>query len=119
MAEVRLHAIAAEGPGESAPVDPARAVEGAPSTTTWNTYARGERVFAGVWSGQPGAWRVSYAEWEFCEVLSGACELTPDGGEVRRFGAGEAFVVEPGFEGVWRVLEPMTKRYVVMTEPPA
>jgi uncharacterized cupin superfamily protein len=32
---------------------------------------------------------------------------------VRRFGPGDSFVIEPGFAGVWRVIAPMKKRFVV------
>jgi uncharacterized cupin superfamily protein len=56
---------------------------------------------------------VAYDEWEFCHVLEGVCELTPDGGAPQRFKAGDSFVIEPGFVGVWRVLAPMKKRFVV------
>jgi uncharacterized cupin superfamily protein len=41
------------------------------------------------------------------------CELTPDGGQAQRFHAGDSFVIEPGFVGVWRVIAPMRKRFVV------
>jgi uncharacterized cupin superfamily protein len=63
-----------------------------------------------------GAWRVNYEEWEFCHLLEGACEITPDGGEPQRFAAGDSFVIEPGFVGVWRVLAPMRKRFVIRVE---
>ena len=45
--------------------------------------------------------------------LKAPCELIPDDGDARRFGAGDSFVIEPGFKGVWRVLAPMRKRFVV------
>ena len=46
-------------------------------------------------------------------MLEGVCELVPDGGEAVRYGEGDSFIIEPGFSGVWRVIEPMKKRYVV------
>ena len=46
-------------------------------------------------------------------MLSGVCELAPDEGEPMRFSAGDSFVIEPGFKGVWRVLQAMRKRYVI------
>jgi uncharacterized cupin superfamily protein len=46
-------------------------------------------------------------------VLEGECELETSDGEKRRFSAGDSFIIEPGFLGVWRVLKPMRKRFVV------
>ena len=103
--------------GAAAPVHeaiaPEKLVEGAPTTQLINEYERGDHTFVGEWAATPGAWRVSYDEWEFCHMLSGVCELIPEGGEARRFVAGDSFVIEPGFVGVWRVIEPMRKRYVI------
>lgn len=90
-----------------------RLVEGTPTTRTSIDYERDEKLYAGEWSADVGAWRVSYDEWEFCHVLDGACELVPDDGPAQRFAAGDSFVVEPGFTGVWRVLAPMRKRFVI------
>jgi uncharacterized cupin superfamily protein len=108
----RLIAIA---PGEALfePIAPDRVTEGAPTAATINTYELGDHTFVGEWAATPGAWRVSYDEWEFCHVLAGRCELVPDGGAPRAFGPGDSLVIEPGFTGVWRVIEPMRKRYVV------
>ncbi|MEZ5957351.1 MAG: cupin domain-containing protein [Hyphomonadaceae bacterium] len=109
----RLVAIAGAGEREEKLVDAERLVEGAPRTVSTVDYARGGKVFAGEWSATAGAWRVKYEEWEFCHVLEGACELVPDGGEAVRYGEGDSFIIEPGFTGVWRVIEPMKKRYVI------
>ncbi len=91
-----------------------RVVEGAPAFCSVNGYERGG-VYAGVWSSSPGAWRVAYDEWEFCCVSEGVCELTADGGQTRRFTAGDAFVIEPGFRGIFRVVEAMSKKYVILS----
>lgn len=96
------------------PVAAERVIEGAPMMETIVDYERGA-LFAGEWAADVGAWRVSYDEWEFCYILSGACELTPDGGAARRYQAGDSFVIEPGFKGVWRVLAPMRKKFVVQS----
>ena len=109
----KLVAITGAGPREEKPVDADRLVEGSPRTISTLDYARDDKVFAGEWSASVGAWRVKYEEWEFCHVLAGACELVPDGGEAQRYSAGDSFIIEPGFTGVWRVIEPMKKRYVV------
>lgn len=109
----KLHAIDGQGPREEAPVAADRVAEGSPRTVTALDYQCGDKLFAGEWSATTGAWRVSYDEWEFCHVLEGVCELETSDGEKRRFQAGDSFIIEPGFIGVWRVIEPMKKRFVV------
>jgi len=94
-------------------IAPDRIVEGAPTTELINSYQLGDHTYVGEWAATSGAWRVTYDEWEFCHMLSGVCELIPDGAKARRFVAGDSFVIEPGFSGIWRVLEPMRKRYVI------
>jgi uncharacterized protein len=101
------------GVAEREPIAADRLLDGAPIAETRIDYERDGKVFVGEWSCGVGAWRVSYDEWEFCEVLDGACELTPNDGPARRFTIGDSFVIEPGFKGVWRVLEPMRKRFVI------
>ncbi|MGH6949767.1 MAG: cupin domain-containing protein [Vitreimonas sp.] len=95
----KLHSVRGQGPAEFKPIEADRLVDGAPMTETRLDYARDETTFAGEWAADVGAWRVSYDEWEFCHVIEGACELTPDGGETQRFAAGDSFVIEPGFVG--------------------
>ncbi len=109
----KLHAVRGHAAADFKPIEADRCVEGAPMTETRLDYENGGGTFAGEWAADVGAWRVKYEEWEFCHVLEGVCELTPDGGEPQRFAAGDSFVVEPGFVGVWRVIAPMRKRFVV------
>ena len=110
---MKLHPVCGEGAKEEAPVAADRVTEGSPRTVSRLDYQQDEKVFAGEWSATAGAWRVSYDEWEFCHVLEGVCELETSDGEARRFKAGDSFIIEPGFVGVWRVIEPMKKRFVV------
>lgn len=109
----KLHAVRGEGATETAPIAADRLIEGEPVATTRLDFQRGDKTFAGEWSAGVGAWRVSYEEWEFCHVLEGACELVSDDGPAQRYEAGDSFVIEPGFKGVWRVLAPMKKRFFV------
>jgi len=96
------------GAVETNPIAADRVVEGAPVETTKLEYERDGKIFVGEWSATIGAWRVRYDEWEFCHMLEGVCELVPDdGGDAKRFGAGDSFV------GVWRVIAPMKKRFVI------
>jgi uncharacterized cupin superfamily protein len=108
----KLHPIRGERAPDRKPIEADRLVEGAPMTETRLDYER-EGTYVGEWSADVGAWRVKYDEWEFCHLLEGACELVPDGGAAQRFQAGDSFVIEPGFAGVWRVLAPMRKRFVI------
>ena len=109
--------VAVRGKAEAAaePIPADRVLEGAPVAETVLEYARDDTTFAGEWRASVGAWRVRYDEWEFCHMLEGACELLPDDGPAQRFAAGDSFIVEPGFSGVWRVLSPMKKRFVIRT----
>ncbi len=112
------------------PIAEDRLIEGAPLTRTILDYecdlgsrllgpagapegARSETLYVGEWSADVGAWRIAYDEWEFCHVLEGVCELVSEDGATHRFAAGDSFVIEPGFKGVWRVLESMRKKFVV------
>jgi uncharacterized protein len=98
-------------PEEGRP-DPSRILRGDPRFRTWNVEER-DGLYAGLWEATPGAWRVVYDEWEFCHILSGVSVLTEDGGEARRLTVGDAFVIRPGFTGVWEVVETTRKEYVI------
>jgi len=104
-------------PEEDAGPPPDRIRAGSPKAT-YKLAAEhvGGKLSAGLWRCSLGSWRVAYTEWEFFQVLSGACELVGDDGERVVLGAGDAIVVEPGFAGTFTVLEPMEKRFVVYTE---
>lgn len=108
-----LHPVRGGASPTREPIAADRIVEGAPVTETRLDYQRGDTLFAGEWSAGVGAWRVKYEEWEFCHLLEGACELVGDDGETQRYTAGDSFVIEPGFSGVWRVLAHMRKRFVI------
>jgi uncharacterized cupin superfamily protein len=100
-------------PERGAPA-PARVIDGAPSFETWSTYESADgKYFAGLWRATPGSWRIAYTEWEYCEMLKGISIVTDADGQARTFQAGDRFVIEPGFEGVWQVVETTTKRYVI------
>ena len=94
---------------------PDRIVSGSPAFETWATYESADgRYHAGLWRATPGKWRISYTEWECCEMLVGVSIVVEAGGAARTFRAGDRFVIEPGFEGTWEVVETTTKRYVVV-----
>lgn len=113
MSASKLHTVASQGPVEVKPIDADRVVDGAPVTRTVLDYQSGDDLYVGEWASDVGAWRVAYEEWEFCHMLEGVCEITPESGAPQRYAAGDSFVIEPGFKGVWRVIEPMRKKFVV------
>jgi len=100
-------------PERGAPA-PDRLISGSPTTETWSTYESVDgRYFTGLWRATPGKWRIVYTEWEYCEMLDGISIVTAVNGETRTFKTGDRFVLEPGFEGTWEVVETTLKRYVI------
>jgi len=91
-----------------------RLISGSPTFETWSTYESADgKYFAGLWRATPGSWRIVYTEWEYCEILEGTSVVTGADGVARTVSAGDRFVIEPGFEGVWQVVEATLKRYVI------
>jgi uncharacterized protein len=103
-------------PKESLP-DPDRLLEGNPSFKTWALDAsRNDAVKTGVWQATPGLTRSIKGEtFEFCHILEGVIELTPEGGEPVIYRAGDSFVMKPGYKGLWRTIETVKKIYVTVS----
>jgi uncharacterized protein len=102
---------------ENAPLEISRpsaekVILGDPVHTVWNVEDC-SGLYAGNWQSPPGKWRISYDEWEFCHILSGVSVISEDGGEERRVGAGDSFILRPGFKGTWEVIETTHKEYVI------
>ena len=94
---------------------PAAVLTGAPETR-YRVHATGEngRLSAGVWHAGIGSWRVVYDEWEFCHVLQGRATLIEDGCDPVSVGPGDGFTIAAGFRGIWDVVEPLTKHFVIL-----
>jgi uncharacterized cupin superfamily protein len=94
-----------------------RRLQGNPLRTTQNhfTNASGE-VFSGVWGSEVGSWRIVFGEGEdeFFYVTEGRCRVIDDAGNSSEAGPGDALVIPAGFNGVFEVLEPMKKHYVII-----
>jgi uncharacterized cupin superfamily protein len=103
-------------PKRSAPL-PERLISGNPSFRTWaQDAARDGMINTGVWEATPGETRSIKGEtFEFCHILEGVVELTPEGGEPVVYSAGDSFVMKPGFVGVWKTVETVRKIYVTVT----
>lgn len=119
-AAMRLHPPSPDAVWDEGAPPPERVLDGAPTFRSVVHYeAPDGRLFTGVWEATEGAWRVAYDEWEWCRLRSGRCVVTPDDGEPVTLGPGDALVLEPGFSGVWTVLEACSKDFVVMLPPAA
>lgn len=105
----------AEVPRESR-VMPDRLVEGNPLLKSWTPeLARGDRIKTGVWQATPGVNKSIKGEmFEFCHILEGVVELTPEGGDPVIYKAGDCFVMKPGYVGLWRTIETVKKLYVTV-----
>ena len=94
-----------------------RKLEGNPLRSTWNhfTNSSGE-VFSGVWGSEVGSWKIVFGdkEDEFFYVTEGRCRVIDEAGNVAEAGPGDALVIPAGFRGVFEVLEPMKKHYVIV-----
>ncbi|WP_298215506.1 cupin domain-containing protein [Acidocella sp.] len=110
----RLSLLPRPGIAEWEDVAADRLVSGSPKTRTFVLYENAaRRLAAGEWEASPGKWRISYTEWEYIEMLSGACVIEVDDGRRIEAGPGDRFVIEPGFTGTWEVLSPMRKAWVI------
>ena len=91
-----------------------RLLSGDPVRTAKNFFSDAEHGFhAGIWQSTVGSWRVTYNEHEFCHITSGRVRLRSDV-QSWEFGPGQSFVIPAGFSGVWEVIEPMSKLYVIL-----
>jgi len=89
-------------------------VEGNPTmkTAVQHTTADG-KVLSGTWQATPGTYHATYTDYEFVHMIAGRIIITPDGGKPVEVGPGDAFVVEANFKGTWKIVEPVTKHFVV------
>ncbi|MBP2234632.1 putative cupin superfamily protein [Sinorhizobium kostiense] len=102
-------------PRESTPL-PERLITGNPSFKTWaQDVARGEMIHTGIWEATPGETRSIKGEtFEFCHILAGVVEITPEDGDPVVYKAGDSFIMKPGFVGVWKTIETVRKIYVTV-----
>lgn len=99
---------------------PDRRLQGAPQRQTWTEYeAAHQGLSCGVWTCEPGSWRIVFPphKHEYFHVLQGRLRLHDSQGGFVELGAGEAAVIPGGFEGVFEVLEPVRKHFVVLDAP--
>ena len=91
-----------------------KCLTGQPRQRTWHHFTSSDEKFlAGFWEAEPGCWKVSYSENEYCHILAGRSVLRDTSGVERELRAGDNFVIPAGFEGQWEVLETTKKIYVI------
>ncbi len=102
-------------PKESLP-DADRLISGSPEFKTWALdAAKDGQINTGIWQATPGLTHSIKGElFEFCFILEGVVELTPEGGEPVTYKAGDCFVMKPGYVGTWRTIETVKKIYVTV-----
>ncbi|MGE4480627.1 cupin domain-containing protein [Acidocella sp.] len=112
MTKLALLPRAGATPWEDVAAD--KLISGTPKVRTIVLYENSARgLAAGEWEASPGKWRIAYTEWEYVEIISGACVVEGDDGRRIEAGPGDKFVIEPGFTGTWEVLSPLRKSWVV------
>jgi len=93
---------------------PERVLFGDPVPRAQNLFESADKRFnSGIWSADPGTWRVVFSESEFCHILEGVIIVRGDDGSEATFKAGDAFVTPAGFTGTWEIVEPARKFYAV------
>lgn len=92
---------------------PETVVSGDPVHSTWNQEERGT-LYCGLWQSTPGKWSVSYAEWEYVYIHAGHSVLTDQIGAETHLKAGDSYIIRPGFQGTWEVIETTLKDYVIL-----
>jgi uncharacterized cupin superfamily protein len=87
-------------------------VEGNPHMKTWvqHTSADGSMI-SGFWEATPGTYHATYSEYEFVHMMEGRIVITPDGGTPVTVTAGDAFVIEAGFKGTWKIEQAVRKHF--------
>ncbi|CAF1142537.1 unnamed protein product [Rotaria magnacalcarata] len=90
-----------------------KVIEGSPTMKTWiqHTSADGSMI-SGTWLATKGSYHATYTSYEFVHLIEGQLTITPDdGSETVRLGPGDAFVIEPGFKGIWKIEEKVLKHF--------
>ena len=99
-----------------------RRVRGNPLRTTFEHFLSPQHgLAAGIWACEPGAWNIAFApgKHEFFCVIEGRLRITDHNGAGAEFGPGEAGIIPEQFTGLFEVLSPVRKHYVIVEQPAA
>jgi uncharacterized cupin superfamily protein len=87
-------------------------LSGKPEQTATYVYKSPDGLFAaGIWTCQPGKFRIDFGRAEFIQLLAGVVTVTDAEGLSKTYRAGDAFVTPAGFSGTWDVIEPIKKHF--------
>ena len=64
-----------------------------------------------IWTKEASEFPWTYGESETCYLLEGDVEVTPDGGEPVRFGAGDLVTFPSGMSCTWNIRKGVRKHY--------
>lgn len=90
---------------------------GNPETTTWPVFDSADgKINIGFWECEPyRKIKQSPNKVEYVYLLEGEVRLTDKEGNSKLFTTGQAFVIEPGFDGEWESIGKVRKHYVIYT----
>ena len=95
-------------------IDAARVVSGTPQSAYQVLHTNaGGNFYAGIYEASAGAWKVSYAEDEFCTLIEGHVRLTNEAGESDDYRAPQSFIIPEGFKGTWECVTPVRKFFAI------
>lgn len=88
---------------------------GNPETLSWPVFDSSDgKVNIGFWECEPyRKIKQSPNKVEYVYLLEGEVKLTDKQGNSKCFKTGQAFVIEPGFDGVWESIGKVRKHYVI------
>lgn len=64
-----------------------------------------------IWDKEPSTFPWTYDSSETCYLLEGEVEVTPEGGETVRFGAGDLVTFPAGMRCHWTITRAVRKHY--------
>lgn len=73
-----------------------------------------EEIKTGIWECSVGMFRREIAEGEVMHIMRGRCSFTPDGEDAITLMAGDTVFLPPNTNGVWDIVEPVRKVYVLV-----
>ena len=81
-------------------------VEGNPTMKTKALHtSKDGAMLSEIWEATPGTYYAPYSAYGFVHMPAGRIVITPDGGAPVTVQAGDAFVVENGYKGTWKIEE--------------
>ena len=86
--------------------------EGTPTMKTWIMHSSEDgTMISGYWEATPGTYHATYKDYEFVHLIEGEIVIAEDGKKPITLRAGDAFVVEAGFSGSWKIVESVRKHF--------